>query len=99
MWLRYSPWGDTGALTIGVRLGLAGLLLLIYPVLLVVTAIARSAHRELRALGLSDRQARTVELGALAVADVAWYEHNRKVSERLTESVMGPERGDNPWTP
>jgi hypothetical protein len=97
-WLRYSPWGDTGVLTAGTWLGVTGLLLLILPAGAAVIGIARSAHRELRALGLSAGQARTVELGALAVADAAWYEYNRKVSERLTESVMGPEREDyNQW--
>jgi hypothetical protein len=97
-WLRYSPWGDTGVLTVGTWLGVTGLLLLAFPVGAAVIGIARSAHRELRALGLSAGQARTVELGVLAIADVAWFEYNKHVSERLAESVMGPERGENPWT-
>jgi hypothetical protein len=92
--LGYTPWGDPQAVNIGMYLGVAAIVLMAWPVGVLVLWAAREFHRELRTLGLSAQQARTVELGALAVADVAWFESNRKESARLTESVMGPERED-----
>jgi hypothetical protein len=90
--LRYSPWGDPQALTDGIRLAGAGLLLLVFPVAVLVIWFARQLRAQARALGLSPGQAALAEFAVMEVVHHEWARHNREVSARLTDSVMGPER-------
>lgn len=97
--LRYSPYGNPGALGIGLWLGAAAVALIAFPAAVALAvALARSARRYLawrRTLTPGQRAAlATAELAALAVGEEALRRHNREVSARLTKSVMGTERGD-----
>lgn len=90
--LRYSPWGDPQALTIGIRFAGAALVLAAFPVALVFIWTAREIGREARRLGLSPAQAAVVEFAVMETAHHEWRKYNERVSAQLTESVMGPER-------
>lgn len=90
--MRYSSWADPGAVNIGLRLALAGAALLAVPAVMIVIWFLRELHRDLRRAGLSARQAALVEAAAMGIAGHEWAKYNREWSERLTESVMGPER-------
>lgn len=92
MWLRYSPWGDPGALTIGVRLAVAGILLLVLPVSLIVAWVLREVRREIRRSGLSPFQVAVIETVGLEALHHEMHKRNQATSARLTASVMGPER-------
>lgn len=93
--LRYSSWGDPGALTIGLRLLLAGVVLAVLVAVLVFAAAVRSIRRKGTRLSAGQVAAGAAALG---VADYYWHEHNVREAARLTESVMGPERtGESPW--
>lgn len=92
MWLRYSPWGDPGALTIGVRLAAGGILLLVLPVFLVISWVLREVRREIRRSGLSPFQVAVIETAGLEALHHEMHKRNQVTSARLTASVMGPER-------
>jgi hypothetical protein len=90
--LRYSPWGDPGALDLMVRLVAAALLLAVFPAALLVVTAARQFGRAARASGLTPLQMALGEAVVMTAVDYAWHEHNVREAARLTDSVMGPER-------
>lgn len=92
--LRYSSWGDPGAINICVALFWTALVLLSVPAAMITVWFFRELHRDLRRAGLSTGQAAFVEAAAMGAAHYAWAAHNREWSERLTDSVMGPVRTD-----
>ena len=96
--LRYQPYDDAGAGTAGLYLGIAAVILAGGPVLIVSFMILRALLRRYSAwkqtLTPGERTAVTfAELGALIGLHEALKHHNREVSARLTESVMGPKQG------
>jgi hypothetical protein len=94
---RYSPYENPGALDIGLWTGLAAVLLAGIPAGLVLLLGLRSALRRYRAWKrtLTPGQ-RTLlafaEVAAMEAAHIAWRDHNRNESARLTASVMGEKR-------
>lgn len=90
--LHYSAWANPGALGHMVQLGGAALVLLGVPAAMILAWFFRELRREARSLGLSPGEAALVQFAVLEAAHLAWSRHNAEVSERLTESVMGPVR-------
>lgn len=91
---RYSPYGDTGALDIAIRLGISAALMMGIPLIAAVWRLLRQMRREYRAwlatLTPGQRLAASVAgLAAMEAAHIAFRDHNREVSARLTASVMG----------
>lgn len=94
--LRYSSWGDPGAMTVCVALFWSALALLSVPAVMTAAWLARELRRDLRRLGLTPGQAALLQAGAMEAAHHEWSRYNREWSARLTESVMGPER-EHQW--
>lgn len=90
--LRFNPNGDTTPMTVVVTLFWAGLTLIVPPVVFTVAWFFRELRRELIQAGLTPAQAALAQMAAMTAVDVLWAEANHRESERLTESVMGPER-------
>lgn len=100
--LRYSPYGNPGAGTTGLWLGVTALILIAVPALaltaLSLRKLIRDYRRWKRGLPAGQRAVVTfLELIALEGAHLAWRDHNRQESERLSASVMGEARKDQPW--
>lgn len=96
--LAYNELDNPGALNMMVDLGIASLALLLVPGLMIIAWIIREARREIARLGLTPMQLAIGEAVVMGIAHHEWHEYNERVSAQLTESVMGPERGDNgPW--
>lgn len=96
---RYSPYGDPGDGTAGLWLGVTALVLILVPLAVVITVVIVRAGRQYlawrRSLTPEARAAvAAAEVVVLFSAERALRHHNREVSARLTDSVMGPERGD-----
>lgn len=96
--LHYSAWANPGALNYMVQLAGAALVLFAVPAAMAVIWVVRQYARTMRGLGLTPAQSLAVQVSLAAVVGEIWAEHNREWSERLTESVMGPER-DGQWPP
>jgi hypothetical protein len=91
---RYTPYGDPGALTAAVTLGILGVLLTGIPLLTAALVAGWAVTRDYRAWKRTLTPAqRTLltwsELAGLTVAHIAWRDRNRREDERLTASVMG----------
>lgn len=91
---QYKPYTNPGPLTAAVWLGISGALLAGVPVLVAVLSGARVAHRHYAAWKqtLTPEQRFAVnaaELAAMTGAHLALREHHKRVSERLTASVVG----------
>ena len=94
--VRYSPYGDPGAGSTALWCGIYGLGLIAVPVVIAIAegiAIASQAYRDWKAsLSPGERAALSItETAALLGADAYMAGRNRKTSEKLTASVMGPE--------
>lgn len=91
--LRYSPWGNPGALDTAVQLAALALACLAVPAVMTLVWAVRQARQSVQGLGLTPAQA---AVGALALAEIVqeiWAEANDEEARRLTASVMGPVRG------
>lgn len=103
--VRYSPYENPGALHAAIWLGAAAIAAIAIPVAIGAVLILLPAAREYgswkRALSPRERVAvQAAEFAALEGLHLAWSHHNREVSERLTESVMGaPQPGEPGWAP
>lgn len=96
--LAYNELTDPGALNAMVGLGLAALAFLLVPAVIIAAWIVREARREIGRLGLTPGQLALGEAVVMAGAHYEWSRYNERVSEQLTESVMGPARdGEGPW--
>lgn len=84
--LRYSSWGDPGAMTVCVALFWAALAQLAVPAVMIVVWFVREARRYARQVNLSP----WVEVAAMEVLHHEWSKANSEWSARLTDSVMGP---------
>lgn len=96
---RYSPYSDPGAGTAGLWLSVAAAALILVPLAgLLIFLVVRGMRQYLawrRTLTPQQRAAlAAAEFVAMAGTEMAFRHHNREESARLTESVMGPERGD-----
>jgi len=94
---QYSPYGDAADLGTGLWLGLASAVLIGAPLIVLALIAIRVLSRSYRAWKrtLTPRQRLAVgiaEVLGLEAAHIAWRDHNRKESARLTESVMGEKR-------
>lgn len=94
---RYSPYENPGALGTGLWLGVASAILIGVPLLVLAVATARALRRHYRAwkrtLTPAQRFALTLaEVLGMEAAHLAWRDHNRDESSRLTASVMGEKR-------
>ncbi|MCW2930036.1 MAG: hypothetical protein JWM19_998 [Actinomycetia bacterium] len=95
--LRYSPYGDPGAIRTGLWLGLTGLAIIVIPAGIALIVFAVAAWRRYAAWKgqLTPGQQDAVSLAeaaALEGAHLAWHRHNQEEDARLTESVMGRSR-------
>jgi hypothetical protein len=96
--LAYNEMTDPGALNAMVDFGIAAFAFLLVPVLVIAAWIVREARREIARSGFTPRQVAIGEAILMAGAGYEWHEYNKRVSEQLTASVMGPERGaEEPW--
>lgn len=96
---RYSPYEDPAAGQAGLRLGIAAIVVISVPAVLIIVLVARALVRDYRRMtaGLTPGQRFALvlaETAGLAVAHEAWHHHNREESSRLTGSVMGEDRSD-----
>jgi len=91
--LHYSAWADPGALNGMVRWGAAALILFAVPAAMIVIWFAGELNRASRRLGLSPGEAALIQFAVMETAHHEWAKYNREWSGRLTDSVMGPERG------
>jgi hypothetical protein len=94
---RYSPWGDPGAGTAGLWLGVAALVLILVPLAGLLVVLAWRAARQYlawrRGLAPAERAAVAVaEVVLMFGAERALRHHNHEMSAQLTASVMGEER-------
>lgn len=94
---RYSPYEDPGALTAGVWLGLAAIVVTATAIIMLIARPVRRAIRGYSAwrgsLTAGERAAIAfAEAAAMAAAHESWSHHNGEVSARLTRSVMGEDQ-------
>lgn len=95
--LRYSSWGDPGAMTAVVALFWLAVVLFAVPAVMLVAWFAGELRREARDLGLTPGQAALLQAGAMEVVHHEWARRNREWSSHLTDSVMGEPREQEPW--
>lgn len=96
--LAYNELTDPGALNAMVDFGVAALAFLLVPAVIIAAWVVREASREIGRLGLTPAQVAIGEAVIMAGAHYEWSRCNERVSNQLTESVMGPVRdGEGPW--
>jgi len=95
--LSYNAWSNPGALNLMVQWGAAAVAFFMIPAAMLVIWFARLVIREVSASGLTPGQVAVGEAVLMAGASYEWHKHNERVSERLTESVMGPTERRDPW--
>jgi hypothetical protein len=96
--LRYSPYGDPSAGAVGFNLLWASLALMIIPAGTALGVFLARRIREYRAwMSTLTPQERLLvhfaEGAAMEAGHVALRDHNRREDARLSESVIGAERG------
>jgi len=95
--LDYNAWTNPGALNRMVQFGGAALILLAVPTSMIIIWFGREFGRAVRRSGLTPGQVTVIGVVGMTAAEYEWARHNERVSERLTESVMGPTERRDPW--
>jgi hypothetical protein len=94
----YNEQTDPGALNGMVSIGIASVAFLLVPAAMIAWWFIGQVRREVARMGLTPAQAALGQAVLMTGAAYEWHEYNRQVSDRLTASVMGPERGaEGPW--